>query len=84
MGKFFIIIILLSGVASAWDLYYDSYFGSRSGSRPYKDYWGNSYKNYNNMWRDSDGDGIINYYDYNDRNPNVWTPYQRKNRGWGW
>ncbi len=57
---------------------YDSY----SSKRPYKDYWGNSYKHYNNLWKDSDRDGVINYYDYNDKNPNVQTPYQKRN--WPW
>ncbi len=50
---------------------------SGSGSRPYEDAWGNNYRNYDNMWKDSDKDGTINRYDYNDRNPRVQTPYQR-------
>ncbi len=47
------------------------------GSRPYKDAWGNSYKYPNNLYKDTDRDGIINYNDYNDRNRNIQTPYQK-------
>lgn len=45
--------------------------------RPYKDAWGNSYSNPSNLYKDTDRDGVINYYDSNDRNPNVSTPRQR-------
>lgn len=40
-------------------------------SRPHKDVWGNSYKHRDNLYKDTDGDGVINKYDYNDRNPNI-------------
>ena len=46
-------------------------------TRPYRDSWGNRYKHYQNLWKDSDGDGVINYFDYNDRNPYIQNPYQR-------
>jgi len=83
MGKVLLVLTFLVGLTFALD------WGSGYGKRPYKDYWGNSYKNYDNMWKDSDGDGVLNYYDYNDRDPNVQTPYDRplirSNRGlWGW
>lgn len=45
-----------------------------SGPRPYRDAWGNPYKTPDNFWKDRDRDGVINYYDYNDRNRNVQTP----------
>lgn len=51
--------------------------------RPYKDNWGNSYKNPNNLYKDTDRDGVINLYDYNDRNRNIQTPYQKDyNKGY--
>ena len=85
MVKLTATLILFSAmVVFAGDLFYYQSLRSNSGPRPYKDSWGNSYKNYDNMWKDSDGDGIINYYDYNDRNPDVWTPYQRRSKVWGW
>lgn len=28
------------------------------------------------LWKDSDGDGVINYFDYNDRDPYIQNPYQ--------
>jgi hypothetical protein len=50
--------------------------------RPYTDYWGNHYKNYDNLWEDKDGDGVIGYYDYNDRNPRVKTPADKYNNSY--
>jgi len=66
----FALTITFISFAFAWDDLYNI--------RPYKDYWGNSYKYYENLWKDSDRDGVINYFDYNDRNPNIQTPYQYK------
>ncbi len=40
-------------------------------SRPQKDVWGNSYKIKSNLDKDSDGDGVSNRFDYNDRNKNI-------------
>ncbi len=81
-----LLVLMFFSFSLAWDGYG---WGINKGyKRPYKDFWGNSYKNYNNMWRDDDGDGILNYYDYNDRNPNIQTPYQkfhyRRKNSWGW
>lgn len=45
--------------------------------RQYRDYWRNTYTYYNRLWLDTDRDGIINYYDYNDRNRAIWSPYQK-------
>ena len=78
-----VISLLLATIVFAGDLfYYSPLYRSNSGTRPYKDAWGNSYKYYENMWKDTDGDGIINYYDYNDRDPNIWAPYQKKRKRW--
>ena len=73
---FIFVLVLLIGSALAGKGLRGSGFHY---SRPYKDYWGNRYKHYENLWKDTDRDGIINYYDYNDRNPRIWTPYQK---GW--
>lgn len=35
-------------------------------SRPYKDAYGNSYSNPNNLYNDRDGDGVIGMYDRRD------------------
>ena len=57
--------------------------------RPYKDIYGHSYKNEQNMNKDSDGDGVINRYDYNDKDSRIRTKYDseiykpRKSR-WGY
>ena len=45
--------------------------------RPYTDIWGNHYRRYENLWKDSDRDGLWGYWDYNDRNPNIWHPSQK-------
>lgn len=74
MKRLFLIIVMLSLVVVPFTVMAGDYGYER---RPYKDYWGNSYKSYDNMWKDKDRDGVPNYYDYNDRNPNVQTPYQR-------
>ncbi len=39
----------------------------------YSDAYGNKYKSYENLWKDRDGDGVENYYDRHDQNPNVGT-----------
>lgn len=67
-----IVILALVSVsfAGSWE-YNDN-------KRPYKDAWGNSYKHQDNLWKDTDKDGVINYYDYNDRNRNIQNPYQQK------
>lgn len=81
-----LITIFIPSLLYAWD--------NLSNTRPYKDFWGNSYKHYNNLYRDTDRDGVINYFDYNDRRRDIQTPYQRSyewdyQRGynkkyWGW
>ncbi|WP_297452602.1 hypothetical protein [Persephonella sp.] len=80
------LVIILTLAVFSFSFAWDSWGSKRGYSKPYKDYWGNSYKSYDNMWRDDDGDGVSNYYDYNDRNPNIQYPYQRgyKRRKWGW
>ncbi|ADC89779.1 hypothetical protein Thal_1147 [Thermocrinis albus DSM 14484] len=70
MKTIFLSLILLMGVVSI------SVAGDWGNMRPYKDIWGNSYKYPENLYKDTDGDGVINMYDYNDRNPRIQTPYQ--------
>ncbi|MCX8028198.1 MAG: hypothetical protein N3A62_10165 [Thermodesulfovibrionales bacterium] len=65
------LIIAMSSVAIAWT---DGY----NNKRPYKDSWGNSYKYRDNLYKDTDRDGVINKYDYNDRDRNIQNPYQRE------
>ena len=65
-------ILFFSAVAAAWD----NNSGKGKGQRSYEDAWGNNYKKQQNMWKDTDKDGVINYYDYNDRNRNIQNPYQ--------
>ena len=61
---------------------YDNPFDNNK--RPYEDNWGNNYKSRDNLYKDTDRDGVINKYDYNDRNPNIQNPYQRDyNQGYG-
>ncbi|ADO44921.1 hypothetical protein Hydth_0521 [Hydrogenobacter thermophilus TK-6] len=81
MKKVLLVLVVLGG-AFALDRLYD--YRLPKSSRPYKDYWGNSYKHYDNLWKDTDRDGVMNYYDYNDRNPNIWTPYQKGYKNWDW
>lgn len=65
-----LLILLVGGWVSFGIGYFDN-------TRPYKDAWGNSYKYYENLWRDTDKDGITNYFDYNDRNPYIQNKYQK-------
>lgn len=59
-----LLILLGSSIAKAeWD--------TDNNDRPYKDVWGNSYKYKDNLDKDTDGDGVSNRFDYNDRNKNV-------------
>ncbi len=37
----------------------------------FKDAYGHSYKSSENLWEDRDNDGVMNYYDRHDQNPNV-------------
>ena len=62
-------VAVLTGVSFAWENPYEP--------RPYKDAWSNSYKNPENLYKDTDKDGVINMYDYNDKNKNIQTPYQQ-------
>lgn len=66
-------VLLTASFAAAWN--YD--YNKNKGQRPYEDSWSNNYKRQQNMWKDSDRDGVINYYDYNDRNRNIQNPYQK-------
>jgi hypothetical protein len=41
--------------------------GTASGSRPFKDIYGNSYKKSDNLFRDNDKNGVRNIYQKRDR-----------------
>ena len=66
------VLLFSASFAGAWN-----YENKNKGTRPYEDAWGNNYKTQQNMWKDTDRDGVPNYYDYNDRNRNIQTPYQK-------
>lgn len=70
-----ILLTVVATAAQAWETY-DPYNNKRQNNPNYQqDNYGN-YTKRDNMYRDSDGDGVSNRYDYNDRNPNV----QRQNQ----
>ena len=71
--KSLLIVLLLAGVSQA---------GTKRPytSRPHKDDWGNSYSKPENLYKDTDKDGVINKYDYNDKDKNIQTPYQSDNK----
>ena len=46
--------------------------------RDYEDVYRHSYKDQDTLWKDSDRDGIINRYDYSDRDKNVQYEWQAK------
>lgn len=79
MKKIVLIIVMLSipTLVCAGSLFDSDLGGSSSGSRPYEDAWGNNYKKKENLYKDTDHDGVINKYDYNDRNRNIQTPDQQ-------
>lgn len=65
-------VISIMGTAEAWQ------YGQRQYQpRPYEDAWGNNYQYPQNLYKDTDKDGVPNYLDYNDRNPNIQNPYQQ-------
>ncbi len=47
---------------------------------PYRDIYGHHYKKPVHLFRDSDGDGIINFFDRNDRNPHLRFTYAQIRR----
>lgn len=55
-------LILTSSVAFAWD---------RNNGNYTQDAYGHSTRN-DNLYKDSDGDGVVNYYDRSDRNSSKW------------
>jgi len=65
-------VLVMVSLVYAWDS------GNR-GKREYEDIWGNNYKRQENLYKDTDRDGVINKYDYNDRNPNIQRPDQSDN-----
>ncbi len=61
-----LVLTLIAGILFSLEL--NAQFNN---SYPYKDAYGHSYKNFDNLWKDTDNDGIDNYYDRHDKNPNV-------------
>lgn len=47
--------------------------------RPYEDYYGNSYQYYDNLFKDTDNDGLMNYFDNNDRNTDLFKSLFKSN-----
>ena len=78
MKKLIVVFALLGmvgiGFASDWT--------EKGGRRPYKDVYGHSYKNAETLDKDSDGDGVSNRYDYNDRNSDVQYKPRRNDFGY--
>lgn len=70
------VILALPAVQSFADGYNYGYNNNhqheqrRNNSSYQQDNYGN-YTKRDNLYKDSDGDGVANKYDYNDRNPNV-------------
>ena len=61
------VIVLAAAQAFAWENQY------KNNSQYQQDKYGHHTRQ-NNMFKDSDGDGVINKYDYNDNNRNIQTP----------
>lgn len=53
---------------------YGQYYNTTT--RPYEDVYGNNYSNFNNLFEDSDNDGLNGYFDNNDRSSNVFDSYK--------
>lgn len=43
--------------------------------RPYTDIYGNHYSNFNNLNKDTDNDGLLNWNDNNDKSKDVYKSY---------
>lgn len=46
-------------------------------SKPYKDIYGHTYRDYNTLDKDNDGDGVTNRYDYDDNDKQIQYKWQR-------
>lgn len=71
-----VVILILSAAQSFADGWNHGYSTNQQHEqrRNNYNYQQDNYGNYtkrDNLYKDSDGDGVINKYDYNDRNPNV-------------
>lgn len=69
LGTLSVIVIIVK--AQSWYFPSNSSTKSNTNIYQYKDLFNNSYKSYENLWKDSDKDGFFNYYDRHDKNPNV-------------
>ncbi len=58
---------------------YNSDLFNSNNSRPYKDLYGNSYKYYENMFKDKDNDGLTGYFDNNDANSDPYKSLFKSN-----
>lgn len=70
-----IMLIVLTSLCGTIVYAYD--YGYGTNKRDYKDVYGHSYKREETLDRDTDHDGVINRYDYNDKNPNIQYQYQK-------
>jgi len=74
------VILALSAAqsfAGSWDFNTNQQHEKRTNNYNYQqDNYGHHTKR-DNLYKDSDGDGVTNKYDYNDRNPNIQRQGQR-------
>jgi len=68
------IVLGLSSLAAADQ--WDAWGGKKSDPNYEKDSYGH-YTKRENLYKDSDRDGVVNRYDYSDRNSSVQTPRQQ-------
>lgn len=73
-------ILAITTTAAAWE--YNNPYGTNQRKNNYN-YQQDNYCNYTkqeNLYRDSDHDGVVNRYDYNDNNPSVQRRGQYNNQ----
>lgn len=79
-------VLAVAATATAGDYYgaynNDSRYNYNSNNFQTKDNYGH-WTNQDNQYKDTDRDGVVNRYDYNDRNSNVQRPAQRGYGGYG-
>ncbi len=71
MRILFVTIIIQLLAATSWAGDYNPYGSTRKNNPEYSQDSHGSYTKNQNMWKDQDRDGVSNYYDRNDRNPNI-------------
>lgn len=70
----FVVVLGLSATAIAGQ--WDPWGGKQNNPNYDKDSYGH-YTKRENLYKDSDRDGVVNRYDYNDRNSSVQSPKQK-------